>query len=188
MKIFFHGAYAGIKHFGHLYKKIHVALKELGLTHVDDESISLTNEEFLQQMRKGRQAYLQHYHKKMKALQEADICVFETSIHSLGIGFLIDKSLTMGKPTVVLYHKDNIPYFLVGIEDDKLIVKSYDEKNLKKVLRDVITKAKEHRDKRFNFFISPRLLNYLEKISKKEGITKSKFIRNLILEHMKKTT
>jgi predicted DNA binding CopG/RHH family protein len=45
--------------------------------------------------------------------------------------------------------------------------------------------AREKRDKRFNFFISPKLLEFLEKTSNGDGITKSKYIRNLIVEHMR---
>jgi predicted DNA binding CopG/RHH family protein len=74
---------------------------------------------------------------------------------------------------------------LTGIEDEKLIIRSYTEKNLKKILKEAIDLARQRSDKRFNFFISQKLLNYLESISKKEGINKSTFIRNLILEHMR---
>lgn len=73
------------------------------------------------------------------------------------------------------------------MEEEKLIIKQYNEKNIKKVIKEAIDIARERRDKRFNFFISPKLLEYLEKASFNDGVTKSKFIRNLITEHMRKT-
>jgi uncharacterized short protein YbdD (DUF466 family) len=98
----------------------------------------------------------------------------------------MQKALEDNKPVIILYFNQNTPLFMSGVEDEKLFVANYSEKNIKKVVRNSLEQAKERRDKRFNFFISPKLLEYLEKMSKEEGITKSKFIRNLILEHMHK--
>jgi predicted DNA binding CopG/RHH family protein len=57
--------------------------------------------------------------------------------------------------------------------------------HIKKTLRELLENAREKRDKRFNFFISPKLLEFLENTSNTEGVTKSKYIRNLIVEHMR---
>jgi hypothetical protein len=92
----------------------------------------------------------------------------------------------MNKPTLVLYYKDNVQHFLAGAEDEKLLVKSYNETNLTNVLKESIEELKSFKDKRFNFFINPGLLTYLETTSKNLGLTKSNFIRNLIVDHMKK--
>lgn len=112
--------------------------------------------------------------------------MFDATVPSGGIGFLIEKSLEYSKPTIVLYHETAPTYFFPGADHEKLIVKPYNEKNVKKVVNEALAAAREKRDKRFNFFISPRLLEYLESTSKEMGVTKSKFIRDLILEHMRK--
>jgi len=65
-------------------------------------------------------------------------------------------------------------------------LREYTKENLAQVVSDVIEDAKHSADKRFNFFISPSLLSYLEEESKKFDMTKSAFIRRLILEHKKK--
>jgi predicted DNA binding CopG/RHH family protein len=65
------------------------------------------------------------------------------------------------------------------------MIRSYNEKDLKKVVSEALEQSREKRDKRFNFFISPKLLEFLEQSSNSEGITKSKLIRNLIVEHMR---
>ena len=118
-------------------------------------------------------------------IQSADICLFEATTPSLAVGFLIQRALEYSKPTIVLYYKENMIYFLSGIEDEKLIKQSYDEKNFKKVLRASFAKAREKRDKRFNFFLSPKLLNYIEEASKARSITKSKLLRDMIVNDMR---
>lgn len=187
MKILFTASQRGKKTYEKQYEMIASEIKRLGYDQLQDDLLHISSESFYKDIEEGgREANVKFYKQKMRSLQEADICIFECSAHSLSMGFLIQKALDFNKPTIVLYHKDNITYFLTGIQDEKLIVKSYNESNITSILKEVITEAQEVRDKRFNFFINPRLLAYLEQTSKQLGITKSTFIRNLILEHMKK--
>lgn len=187
MKVFFSATYQGDKEYGSFYSKIYDAVKQLGYEHIDDPYMTMPYEEFLKEMDSGRDAHVNNYNLKIDSIKAADICIFETSYHSLGIGFMVLQAIELGKPTIVLYYKDKVPYFFSGVADDKLIVRSYTEKNIKKVVGEALEIAREKRDKRFNFFISPKLLDYLEKASHTEGVTKSKFIRNLIVEHMRET-
>jgi len=186
MNVFFTVAYHGNQQFGKYYKLLYNEIKHLGYTHLDDEAITTTSKDYIEKMSQGRSVQVANYRNKMKNLQDADICVVEASSHNLGGGYVIEKSLQLSKPTIVLYHKNNIPFFLTGIEDEKLVVISYNEDNYKKVLADSFATAKEKRDKRFNFFISPELLDYLSQQSKLQGITKSAFIRTLLKQHRKR--
>ncbi len=187
MKVFFTASMRGQKEFREYYEKIYHTIEELGYTQLDDEVITSRRTAFYDKLEKeGRNAYIQLYKRSMQALHEADICIFECSVHSLSIGFVIQKSLDFNKPTIVLYYKNNLPHFLMGAQEEKLIVRSYTEHTIKKVLKETLKDARERKDKRFNFFITPKLLHYLEKISKEQGVTKSKFIRSLIFEYMKK--
>lgn len=188
MNVFFTATYQGEKQFGKYYKKIFDEIQLLGYTHLDPEVVNITYEGYLKKMAQGREAQVSNYHETVNFIKKADICVLETSAHSLGLGFIVQKSLEMSKPTIVLYYDNNIPYFLAGVDDEKLIIKSYNDKNIKKVLIESFDLARERRDKRFNFFLSPKLLEYLELASKKEGVTKSKLIRDLIVDHMRKET
>jgi len=185
MKVFFTATYQGENQFGDYYKVIYEEIEKMGHQHLDQEVIQTSYKQYVDKMAKGRPAQVENYHKKMTYIKNADICILETSAHSLGLGFIVQKSLEMGKPTLVFYYKDNVPYFLQGIEDEKLIIKSYDEKNIKKVVKSAFAIAREKRDKRFNFFLSPKLLNYLEEVSQQQGVTKSKILRDLIVEHMR---
>lgn len=186
MKVFFTSTTRGQKEFGLYYQQIYKELEALGYDHLDDDVVKTNFTEFLENIEKeDRNGYKEYFNKKNDAIMKADICVFEVSYPTLGLGFVVERALKQGKPTIVLYYKDNIPYTLIGVEDEKLLIKNYTEKTLKKVLRDSLEIAKERRDKRFNFFLSPKLLDYLEGSSKKEGVTKSKLIRDMIVRHMR---
>lgn len=187
MKVILTASLRGKKYFEEQYKAIFREIEKLGHENIADDLLNPSQNPVYMDIVEGvRDANIALYKKKIEDIQKADICIFECSTHSLAVGFVIQKALALNKPTIVLYYKENAPDFLAGVEDEKLITRSYDETNLHEVLANAISDASSLRDKRFNFFISPRLLTYLEKTSKEEGVTKSTFIRNLILEHRKK--
>lgn len=84
------------------------------------------------------------------------------------------------KPTIVLYLQENVPYYLDGVENDKLILKSYEESNIDQMVAESFEAAAKKREQRFNFFINPDLLGYLDDITKQKGVTKSTYLRTLI--------
>ncbi|MEK9179049.1 MAG: hypothetical protein AAB893_01120 [Patescibacteria group bacterium] len=187
MKVFFTASQRGKKEFGKYYQRIYDQLELLGYSHLETSLLKISSKEFYDKLENtGHAQYTEYYNNNMKRIQEADICVFESSLHSLSIGFMIQKSLDNNKPTIVLYFEDNIPHFLHGMSEDKLILAKYTGTDLEEVLKKTLGEATDLREKRFNFFISPALLTYLEGASKKLGITKSTFIRNLIQDHRRK--
>lgn len=189
MKILFTASQRGKKQFGSVYKKIQSIAGNLGYELIHDDIVSEEPEDLYKALEDGNhKVQVAFYNKKIDSIKQADICVFEASTHSLSIGFVIQKSLEFNKPTIVLYLKDRKPLFFSGLENDKLILQEYEEDTLEKKLSLALQDAIHLREKRFNFFISPGLLHYLEQASKKEGITKSTFIRNLILTHQKKNS
>lgn len=185
MKIFFDTTYRRDEKQAKNYKRIYNQIEKLGNKHVftdiaQDSPISLN-----ESSTKDKELSVSLYHKRLEYLHDSDINMFEASTPSLSTGLLIEKSLDMNKPTIVFYLEGNMPVLVAGIENEKLLVVSYSENNLEKVVKEALIKASQIRDKRFNFFISPMLLEYIERKSKELGITKSKLIRNLILKHMK---
>lgn len=185
MKIFFISTPRGTDVLRQNYQRLYDTITKMGYSHVSDFITTTAADKFYDEMHKGRDAHKKFYNEMVEDIQKADICVFETSIPSLAIGFLIQRALDYSKPTIVMYYKDNIAYFLSGIDDEKLITVSYDEKNYKKILKKALEQAREKRDKRFNFFLSPKLLNYIENASNEHGITKSKLLRDMIVAHMR---
>lgn len=186
MKVFFTASLRGQHEFGKYYEQIFGRLKHLGYTHLDNEILTLSKNYYDKIQKEGRTACVDLYQRKMKHLKEADIYMFECTVPSLSIGYQILKAIDFNRPTVILHLKGNIPQFISGIDNDKLIVKGYTPETLEEIVDSSIREATDLQDKRFNFFINPYLLNYLQKVSKEQNITKSTFIRNLILTHKKK--
>ena len=184
MKVFLVSTPRGEGQLRENYKIIYEEITKLGFDHVS-KFIGTTSEDFYSKMSEGREAHVNFYSEMVDSIQAADICIFEASMPSLGVGFLIQRALEYSKPTIVLYYKDNTPYFLSGIQDNKLIVEGYSDSTLKKIIKKVLNDAREKRDKRFNFFLSPKLLNYLEQASNERGVTKSKLLRDMIVRHMR---
>lgn len=184
MKVFLVSTPKGKEKFSLNFDKLYNEISKLGYDHVSD-FINLTEDNFIEEMNSGREAQVKFYNEMIKSIQNADICIFEASTPSFGLGYLIEKALSNSKPTIVLFYKELQSFLLSGINDEKLLVRVYDEKSYRKILQDALEQAREKRDKRFNFFLSPKLLDYLEQASKKEGITKSKLIRDLIVNHMR---
>lgn len=187
MKVFFVTAPRANKLLGNVFNQMYEEIKTLGYEHTSN-LITLTPKKFEEDMNKGKEAMTQFYQEMVGSISKADICIFEATTSSSGVGYLIDKSLSLSKPTVVLFYKQYRSFLLPGVDDEKLSIFAYDENNYKKILSQALELGSHLRDKRFNFFISPQLLEYLESASKTRGETKSQFIRNLLLEHKKKIT
>ncbi|MFH0773796.1 MAG: hypothetical protein V1922_05815 [bacterium] len=187
MKIFFTASQRGKKQFGEAYKKIRSYIQDHKYILLDDDIFTEEPTQLYKALESGNhEVQVDFYHKKINTIKEADICIFEVSTHSLSVGFVIQKALEFNKPIIILYMKGYVPHFFTGVENDKMILKEYEGGSLEKKLQEALKEALDLREKRFNFFISPNLLAYLESASKHEGITKSLFIRNLILAHKKK--
>jgi len=128
----------------------------------------------------------ENYEQTMKCVNKADLIIVEVSGHSMSIGYLLSKALEMNKPIIALYTSEHRPVFIKGISNPKLILAEYEKDNFEKVVAEAIKKAKGLIDMRFNFFVSPKILNYLDWVGQKRMIPKSVFLRNLIEREMKK--
>lgn len=129
------------------------------------------------------------YNKKIiDQIKKSDIVVAETTSESLSVGYLISVSLDLMKPTILLYKGDGESNILSTVEEtDKLLIGNYKETSeIKVVLRKLIIMAKSKSDVRFNFFVSPKILAYLDWVSQQKMIPRSVFLRNLIKREMKK--
>lgn len=128
-----------------------------------------------------------NYNESLKCINKADILVMEISGHSMSMGYILSKALEINKPVIALYKEaDMEPIFIAGIDDPKLILVKYNPANVEKTIWESIKKAKSLIDVRFNFFVSPKILTYLDWVGQKRMIPKSVFLRNLIEREMKK--
>jgi len=189
MKIYFSAPIKGVEEIEKNLSSIYNHISKLGHKHLDDFTVRLKEGvQFYDRMSEGGTSSRKtFFDKTIVNIKQADIVIFEGTVPSLGVGFQIEKALDYNKPTIVLYLKGNMPNFLAGTEHDKLMLREYTDETLLSVIESSIEEAKHASDKRFNFFISPQLLTYLQEESDRNGMTKSSFIRKLILEHKKRS-
>ncbi|HPT66203.1 MAG TPA: hypothetical protein PK257_02745 [Candidatus Woesebacteria bacterium] len=144
---------------------------KMGIKDVSNSPIKFTKENYIQ---------------SLEAVKKADVVVMEVTGHSMSMGYLISKALEMNKPVVALHKKEYIPVFIKGIGDQKLIISEYGENDVEEVIEKALKKANSLIDVRFNFFVSPKILNYLDWVASKKMLPRSVFLRNLIDREMKK--
>lgn len=181
MKVHFIGDLGGNKND---YNNIVAIIKKNGGELVTDHSLARTLKDIQTETPEDAELYA----KKMSQwLKQADIVVVETTIPLLGAGYEIAMASQLGKPVIALYRPDgkNTPYVLRGLESEKLQVIGYNDKNLDEALNLALSYATEQMDTRFNFFVSPSIVNYLDWVSKKKRLPRAVYLRRLIEEDMR---
>ncbi|MBD3279232.1 MAG: hypothetical protein GF390_00800 [Candidatus Pacebacteria bacterium] len=185
MKVYFDYSARGLKQFEKNYQQIYRLIKKLGHTHLNDLTINEKSSTYRKKFYEGdHKSRIAHFKRTMKHIKSADLVILEVSLHSLSMGYLLQKALESSKPVIALHLKDYEPYFATGIENDKLQVLEYTKNDLADVLKYAIDYAADQQDARFNFFISPKHQNYLDWIAKDRKIPRSVYLRNLIERDM----
>lgn len=178
MKVYFMASPRGKTKLSDEFDKIYHAIEKQGHENVSDFLVTVDVDKF----------YLSDisdfFKQTVVNLKQADVCVFETTIPSLAVGHLMSLALTLSKPIVALYTGDRVPFFLSGSEDERVFIAQYSQESINKVLEDAFDFAKNQSDTRFNFFISPRHVNYLDWIAKSRKLPRSVYLRRLIESDM----
>ena len=185
MKVFFSGSRNLKEEFSEWYQKIIAELKSEGLEVIDNTVVRIPKEA-INIPDSEKQAI---YKNLVKLIDKADISVFEASYPStIHIGHEITLAIEKGKPVVILYSDEpgHEPMLFRGLNSDKVIWVDYNGDNLTKKLADAIDRAKKIIDVRFNFFVSPKILNYLDWVAQNRKLPRSVFLRDLIEKEMRK--
>ncbi len=179
MKIHFTAALRGKKED---YKKIIKKIKNLGYEIVTEHIL----ERKIEEVEKESPKEAKEYSKKMQRwIKQADIVVSEVSKSDVSVGYEITIALNLGKPVVLLHREEQEPHALKGLNINRLIVFSYNDRTMDEVIETALREAEEQMDVRFNFFISPQIAAYLDWISKEKRVPRAVFLRRLIKEHMR---
>ena len=181
MKVYFTASVRGKKDFDENYDYIYNVIEDLGHKNIDDLILRIDADGFYKGSHKDQ---VKLYKQTIDDIKKCDVVVLEVSIHSLSMGFVMQKALELGKPVVSLYMPGCDPYFAMGVDNEKLQVIEYSKSNLKKVLSVALVYAQDQMDTRFNFFISPKICNYLDWIAKKKKTPRAVYLRRLIEKEM----
>jgi hypothetical protein len=183
MKIYFSGALYQKEKLLDSYRRIVDLLKKEGHKVLED-TLSMPLNKALDMDDEQR---VSNYRNIVKWIDQADFSVIEGSFPStLHIGHEITLAIEKAKPVVVLYRTGAEPTIFKGLKDDRIIWVEYNDQNLEAVLKKAIVMAKKTVDVRFNFFVSPKILNYLDWVAQKRMEPRSVFLRDLIEKEMKK--
>jgi len=184
MKIYFTAAIIYKKKLGSVYLKIVDILEKAGHQVISEHILKESIPHILSQ---NDAESVKYYKKCLKNISSADLAVVEASFPStIHIGHEISIALERGKAVVLLYEKGKMPFFLEGLKSEKLFLVEYTQESLTKDLKAALKDAKNQQDVRFNFFITPRILTYLDWISKKKRIPRAVYLRSMIEKDMRK--
>jgi hypothetical protein len=164
MRIYFTASLRGKKEYGQNYSEIVGVLNKLGYKvfaeHILGNSSTVISELSKEDAKKN-------YNKILAEIKKADVVVAEVSTQSLSVGHELTEAMAFNKPLVVLYCGDKKPGLLFGSNYDKMQIVQYELGNNEALIEESVAKALKHIDVRFNFFVSPKILAYLDWVAQK---------------------
>jgi hypothetical protein len=182
MKVYFTASIAGKKHYLANYLKIIDVLKSKNCEVISDHIIK--SEESKVRMETAEERL--RFHRRLEEwINSCDFAVVETSFPSISVGYEISLAIHRGKHVLILYSNEYPPTLLAQHTDERLVCEKYNQKNLPEIIGDFINYVKGTGDSRFTFFITSQIASYLAKLSKREKIPRSVYLRQLIEKEMK---
>jgi 2'-deoxynucleoside 5'-phosphate N-hydrolase len=182
MNIYFTASIVGKKHHSAHYEHIIQIAKAHGAT-VQSDHIMKSTEGTIRMETKGERLM---FHKKLESwIDSCDCMIAETTFPSISVGYEISLALHRGKPILILYNEGDPPSLLFTQHEEKLICEKYTAETLTGTIEDFLAYVQGNADMRFTFFISSAIASYLNKVSKKQKVPKSVYIRRLIEQDMK---
>lgn len=183
MKVYFSSSLRAKKLYKKNFQETYKIIKDLGYKHTSEFVLKADSESYYSRTGKD---FASFYKNLISQIKKADICVFEVSLHSLGIGYCVNLALDMGKPVIALHLKGKEPIFFKGIKDERFQLYEYIPCDLKSVLEAALDIAKGSVDIRFTFFITSRINNFLSWVSKTKKTPRAVYLRNLLEAEIEK--
>lgn len=181
MLIYFTASIVGKKKHLKDYLKIISSFTEKNYQVISDHIIKTTE----QQIRFEKKDERLHFLARLEQwIGSCDFMVVEASFPSISVGYEISMALQLHKPVLILYSEGDPPSLLVHHSDEKVICEKYTPSTLRGIIDDFTTYAQGAVDSRFTFFITPQIVSYLDKVSKKSRLPKSVYLRRLIEKDM----
>lgn len=181
MKVFFSASPRALKRSKSNFQKIYNEIEKLGHEHVSKIVIENNVEQFYQFENEQRKKY---FLETMSNIRKADVVLVEASIHSLAIGYIVEKALELSKHVIVFHTKDNEPFFFSGNDNERLQIIEYSLEDISTLLKDSLDYASGIRNMRFNIIFSNQMYNFLNRSAKDKNISKASYIRSLIHAQM----
>jgi hypothetical protein len=183
MNVYFTASIVGKKDYLENYQKIIDVLRAKNFIVQSEHIINTTEPEIHMKTREERLKF----HRKLETwIQKADFMVVESSFPSISVGYEISLALQYRKPVLILYSIGDPPSLFASHSDEKIVCEKYTFDTVQELIDEFITFVRGATDTRFTFFVTPQIAAYLEKVSKKEKMPKSVYLRKLIESHIAK--
>lgn len=167
------------------YKKIISLLKTNGLT-VEQSIVSHPSKKNLILPYEFNDVY----NSVLKKIDNSDVLVADISDPSGGVGYQVYHAFYSKKPIIIIYSRDSLsnPSVIIrGIKSKKVNILEYsDFADLEKKLDDALRKALSLLKVRFHLVLNNKDYSFIENISNKNGISKTKYLNKLISDTRKK--
>lgn len=182
MKIYFTAAISLKDKYGENYTKIINLLKGMGHDVIHEHISNIEMSDIHKATEKEQKEY---YIKVQNWIKKADAVVAELSFPStLNVGHEVSTAIELNKPVIGLYLKDKASSFFKGIQNERFLYSQYSIDNLNEVIEESLDYASSQQDTRFNFFVSPKHINFLDWIAQNKKIPRSVYLRRLIEKEM----
>ena len=168
-----------------LISNILQAIRENGHLLTSNFIENISQEEFYSQTPSQKQKY---FDETTNSIAIADISIFEASTPSIGVGHLINFSVSVEKPTIVLYLKEKKPFMLEFSTFPNLFLKEYKSDSydsVKEVISQISTEFADTRIFNICLTLQRKTINRMSEISKKYNIDRSALIEKLVNEHVR---
>lgn len=183
MRIFYTASYYGKKRY---QKELDLVLKTLEKT--TSEILSPEKGNYLSVLKDRDYKRIKnkkklHYEAIRRGIRWAQAVVIEISNEDFQLGHEATLAIQAKKPVLCLSVNED---FSEKIENQYFHGAKYNEYNIEEIIDDFIKNSeKETLNERFNLFLSPRHVTYLDGVSKKAGLNKSEYLR-LLIDHDQK--
>jgi len=182
MKIYFSCSSSGLPKFLREYNFIRKTIKGLNNEIIFDWIDRSFNEVNKNQLTKDDEINI--HEEGINAIGSADALVADVSFPSASVGFQVGLALSRKIPVLCIYSEElgdkEAPRVTQAIKSPLLLIRSYTEKSLKKVIYDFFGNLPESKLIKFNFIITTKISEYLNWGSEKNNISKSDFLREIV--------
>lgn len=182
MKIYFACSSAGLPKYIKEYNLIREAIKSFNNKIIFDWIDRTFNSANNNHLSKNEEINI--HEEGINAIASADALIADVSFSSASVGFQVGLALSRKIPVLCIYSEEfgekEAPQVIQAIKSPMLLIKSYTEKSLKKVVKEFFNELPENKLIKFNFIITPKISEYLNWGSEKNDISKSDFLREIV--------
>lgn len=117
----------------------------------------------------------------------ADLAVIEGSYpSSIHVGFEMGAIAMRSKPIILLYYEGHDPVFIHQFHYSRLIKSGYTKETIPQTIDWCLGEVEHTINRRFTFYVSPEIDEYLTNIVEKDDTSRSEYIRGLIERDQKR--